>query len=32
METLGYNMFSSEDEAKKCLKEIQQVYEKYKDK
>lgn len=32
METLGYNMFSSEDEAKECLKEIQQVYEKYKDK
>lgn len=32
METLGYNMFSSEDEAKKCLKEIQQIYEKYKDK
>ena len=32
MEALGYNMFISEDEAKKCLKDIQQVYEKYKDK
>lgn len=31
MEALGYNMFISEDEAKKCLKDIQQVYEKYKD-
>lgn len=32
MEALGYNMFVSENEAQKCLKDIQQVYEKYKDK
>ena len=31
MEALGYNMFISEEKEKKCLKDIQQVYEKYKD-
>lgn len=32
IEEFGYNMFLSENEAKKCLQEIQQIYEKYKDK
>ena len=28
----GYNMFLSKNDAKECLQEIKQIYEKYKDK
>ena len=32
IEEFGYNMFLSKKQATDCLQEIQQIYEKYKDK